>query len=907
MAPEAGSSKGKAQAEKKPEPPVTQTRMEVDTDDEDDDNENDNDERIKKLEGKLEGAERYAEQQQDVINQQAGETDKLRAELRQLMARLATVERRPAVERTVFEPSTAGVASQIKIPAPDKYDGNRAKLRTYLTQMKDYLENFPEVNTGQKKVRVAARFLTGAAHDWFEPTLRDFLENEYGSQSSFTRTIFATYDNYENAIKGAFGEPDEERVAQNKLHHLRQQRSASEYAVRFRQLSSTLGYPDKALIDMFYRGLKEEVKDEVIKVRPAPLDLTEYIEMAVSIDNMLYERRMEKKGNYGSNFRKKYQPNISKKRQNGNTSWGYHSGPMEIDATHKQGQGPKKGVCFNCGEEGHWARKCTKPRQHKGHRGPPRNRNGPPQARLPEPREFSATEPAHGSTSWTACYNDDCQDHKGSKEDSGWYPKRPTTKVIAATMAYNSDNDPLQDYNDNEDAWYTRDSEEEESSSEEFQQQMLGHDNPRWYEDTLKWAREANRINPGIDKAEACHDRYYWKCFELDHDQDPGSEEDAQRLAYAIHSKNNPEYWRIGNKKEREAEFRKEYYRCTTGELQEWRTRKRQEQEREEYESRNGITWLSRYERPTVTLDDVIAHKEEKSQTLEDGSDGVCSKYGELIDKMEQVQHEQDMQNITLDNIRDDVKLIKEKWVMKGEKKPLQEIMDEGKDVPEPLQRIEGRLGSIEKAILTMAESSSRALHELHNEQRQNQNLTREIHEQARIIKNVKDEAKKLAEQTDEAIQNSLQRQKKYEEKTAKQQKKGKKTLAATVTRNNGHLTTTIQLNGHKVTAMVDSGAMGIYISPGTVNKLGLPYQKKEHPYSLATVDGKPINYEGGRVRFETAQLEMTIGGRTENVRFDVTNTGRHQVVLGLPWLQTSNPIIDWATDQLWWNNTQSC
>ena len=52
---------------------------------------------------------------------------------------------------------------------------------------------------------------------------------------------------------------------------------------------------------------------------------------------------------------------------------------------------------------------------------------------------------------------------------------------------------------------------------------------------------------------------------------------------------------------------------------------------------------------------------------------------------------------------------------------------------------------------------------------------------------------------------------------------------------------------------MVDSGAMGVYISPGTVNKLGLLYQEKEHPYSLVTVDGKLINYEGGRVRFETA------------------------------------------------------
>src|SRR5690606_8641140 len=99
------------------------------------------------------------------------------------------------------------------------------------------------------------------------------------------------------------------------------------------------------------------------------------------------------------------------------------------------------------------------------------NRGGPPQGRLPEPREFAATEPTHANTSWTTCYDDDCRDHKGNKEDNGWYPKKPTTRIIAATMAYNSDKDPLRDYGDDEEAWHPRDL-EEDTSSEEFQQRM---------------------------------------------------------------------------------------------------------------------------------------------------------------------------------------------------------------------------------------------------------------------------------------------------------------------------------------------------------------------------------------------------------------------------------------------------
>ncbi|KAL2104496.1 hypothetical protein VUR80DRAFT_315 [Thermomyces stellatus] len=132
----------------------------------------------------------------------------------------------------------------------------------------------------------------------------------------------------------------------------------------------------------------------------------------------------------------------------------------------------------------------------------------------------------------------------------------------------------------------------------------------------------------------------------------------------------------------------------------------------------------------------------------------------------------------------------------------------------------------------------------------------------------------------------------KEKKKRQEQRQAATQTLAATTT-HTGHPIIDIKLNGKAMTAMVDSGATGLFVSPKIVNQFELPYQTKEHPYNLAGIDGKPINYEGGCVRFETAQLEMTIGERTEQVQFDVTNTGQHPVVLGLPWLQTSNPKID--------------
>ncbi|KAK2730370.1 gag protein [Colletotrichum kahawae] len=43
---------------------------------------------------------------------------------------------------------------------------------------------------------------------------------------------------------------------------------------------------------MFYQGLKDEVKDEIIKV-DQPEDFLQYAELAIKIDNQLFERQKE--------------------------------------------------------------------------------------------------------------------------------------------------------------------------------------------------------------------------------------------------------------------------------------------------------------------------------------------------------------------------------------------------------------------------------------------------------------------------------------------------------------------------------------------------------------------------------------------------------------------------------------
>ncbi|XP_044718681.1 retrotransposon gag protein [Hirsutella rhossiliensis] len=180
--------------------------------------------------------------------------------------------------------------------------------------------------------------------------MRDFLDNQPARRDNETDEVFASFQGFEEAITKVFGTTDEEREAEQKLRELRQRISASDYAAKFRQVTSKLDWDDEPLMSRFYDGLKEEVKDELYKEN-RPDNLSDYIAMAVRIDDRQYARRQEKKqgrGNwnpsYGNNFNRR--ANYKKKRE---TPIAYahttNPGKMDLDATKKG-----EGKCFNCGK-----------------------------------------------------------------------------------------------------------------------------------------------------------------------------------------------------------------------------------------------------------------------------------------------------------------------------------------------------------------------------------------------------------------------------------------------------------------------------------------------------------------------------------------------------------------------------
>ncbi|KAH0420200.1 hypothetical protein CcaCcLH18_14136 [Colletotrichum camelliae] len=317
------------------------------------DSEEDNDD--EELKRQLAKANNDIKQMQGMFNESAQAINKLQEAFQQLTQHAAKLESEnqtlQAAANIVTTPLHGG-RQKLKLSAPVTYDGTPGTLKGFLIQVKNY-QNFHhgDFASETEKVVHAATYLRGKALKWFEPIQEEYLKCETLDEcTTETRDIYANFQGFEDALRSLFQDPDEKRQAERDLSQLRQTKSAKDYSANFRQLSVQLDLTEETKIFMFYQGLKDEVKDEIIKV-DRPDDFLQYAELAIKIDNRLFERRKErgdKRQNPNSGRKYQWQPqnkfnnqrNDNRPRNNWNntrqsTSYGQHSGPMDLSAATK--------------------------------------------------------------------------------------------------------------------------------------------------------------------------------------------------------------------------------------------------------------------------------------------------------------------------------------------------------------------------------------------------------------------------------------------------------------------------------------------------------------------------------------------------------------------------------------------
>lgn len=87
------------------------------------------------------------------------------------------------------------------------------------------------------------------------------------------------------------------------------------------------------------------------------------------------------------------------------------------------------------------------------------------------------------------------------------------------------------------------------------------------------------------------------------------------------------------------------------------------------------------------------------------------------------------------------------------------------------------------------------------------------------------------------------------------------------------------------------------------VSSHALSRTTKETPVPLYVIDGRPI--ESGAVT-HSCSLRLNLGQRRETINFDVTKLGQYPLVLGISWLRSANPRIDWRRNTISIGNSES-
>lgn len=245
-------------------------------------------------------------------------------------------QRSPLAEEEPRAPKSA------RLKEPEKYEKGE-NAQTFLTKLELFFNDSPNRAYFQIDDNRIIRLLTlmkGRAEAWSSTLLakwgRGDRLNPLSSYADLRRSFLVYFDTPIKADK-----------ALDQIHRLTQTNSAQQYATKFKEYAQELEWNDAALIGLFKKGLKPEVRMELLKAEANPAThqymLENWIEFAIRMDEVMFQ---------GKDRERKAITGKAASTTSTNTSQGPRVPEEEIKRRKE------KNLCIKCGKAGHRVRAC---------------------------------------------------------------------------------------------------------------------------------------------------------------------------------------------------------------------------------------------------------------------------------------------------------------------------------------------------------------------------------------------------------------------------------------------------------------------------------------------------------------------------------------------------------------------
>ena len=175
-----------------------------------------------------------------------------------------------------------------KIKEPASFAGtDPTKLQEFLAQCLLTFNAEPRrYQRDEAWVMFAASYLTEAAASWFQPFLLAMNQP----------SILSDWVEFVSELTQMFGDPHLASTSERKLQTLcmRDIHYVNHYIIDFMKYSSDTGWNDTALAHVFYNGLPDRIKDEMVHIGGRPRTFAEMKSCALVIDQCFHECQQEK-------------------------------------------------------------------------------------------------------------------------------------------------------------------------------------------------------------------------------------------------------------------------------------------------------------------------------------------------------------------------------------------------------------------------------------------------------------------------------------------------------------------------------------------------------------------------------------------------------------------------------------